>query len=75
MANYVTVTSDKSKSKVLKICAIGGLFGAHDYYLGKIGMGLLKTCTCNFASIGWIYDLIKISTGGYTDNSGQPIRK
>lgn len=75
MANYVTVTSDKSKKKALIICAIGGLFGAHDYYLGRIGSGLLKTFTCNCFLIGWIVDLIKIASGSYKDSSGQPLRQ
>ncbi len=42
MANYTTITSDKSKKKALILCACGGIFGIHDYYLGKIGSGLIK---------------------------------
>lgn len=75
MANYTTITSDKSKHTALMLCLFGGIFGIHDYYLGKIGNGLIKTCTVNFCCFGWLLDLIKIATGGYRDNSGAPIRQ
>ena len=73
--NYTTITSDKSKKKALIICAIGGIFGAHDFYLGKIGKGLIKLFTVNFFGIGWFIDLISIATGGYKDNAGAPLRR
>lgn len=75
MANYMTMTSDKSKKTALIICAIGGLFGAHHYYVGNIGKGLLYTFTVGIMSIGWFVDLIKISTGSFKDNAGAPLRK
>lgn len=73
--NYATVTSDKSKKKALIICAIGGMFGAHQFYVGNIGKGLLYLCTAGLACFGWIADLIKISTGSFKDNSGALLRK
>ena len=70
-----TFTSDKSKKTALIICAIGGIWGIHDFYLGRVGSGIVKLITCNYFSIGWIVDLIKISTGGYRDNAGAPLRR
>lgn len=75
MANYTTMTSDKSKHTALILCACGGIIGMHDYYLGKIGSGLIKTFTCNFICLGWIKDLIQIATGSYRDNAGAPLRQ
>lgn len=75
MPNYTTITSDKNKKTALILCACGGFLGIHDYYLGKIGSGLIKTCTANFCCFGWILDLIKIATGSYRDNAGAPIRQ
>lgn len=75
MANYTTISSDKSKGTALKLCAIGGWFGLHQYYVGNIGKGLLYTCTFGLCLMGWIYDLIKISTGGFRDNAGAPLRQ
>lgn len=75
MANYTTITSDKSKKKALILCIFGGVLGLHDYYLGNIVKGIIKSLTANFFLIGWVHDLIKISTGGYKDNTGAPLRK
>ena len=77
MANYTTITSDKSKKTAMILCAIGflGLGGLHDFYLGNFGKGIIKLLTVNWFMIGTIFDLIKISSGGYKDNSGQPLRQ
>lgn len=75
--NYTTITSDKSKKTALILCAMGllGIGGLHDFYLGKIGNGLIKIITINWFMIGTILDLIKIALGGYRDNAGAPLRK
>lgn len=75
MANYTTITSDKSKKTALICCAIGGLFGVHQFYVGKIGKGILYMLTAGLFTFGWIVDLIKISTGSFRDNTGAPLRE
>lgn len=75
MANYVTNTSDKSKKTALLLCLFGGLFGLHQFYVGKIGKGLLYMCTGGIVGIGWLVDIIKIATGGFKDNAGAPLRQ
>lgn len=75
MAEYATITSDKSKKTALILCACLGWFGVHDFYLGNIGKGILKACTVNFIAIGWFIDLAKIAAGTYKDGAGAPVRK
>jgi len=75
MANYSTITSDKKKKTAMMLCIFGGLFGLHQFYVGKVGKGLIYLCTCGFFFFGWVIDLIKISTGGFKDNSGAPLRQ
>ena len=77
MANYTTISSDKDKKTALLLCCLGfiAIGGIHDFYLGKIGSGIIKLFTVNWFFIGTIIDLVKISTGSYTDNSGQPLRQ
>ena len=75
MANYATITSDKSKKTALLLCAVGGIFGAHQFYVGRIGRGLLYLCTGGLIFVGWIGDLISISTGSFRDNAGAPLRE
>lgn len=75
MANYVTVTSDKSKKVALLLCIFLGPLGAHQYYVGKIGKGILYTCTFGLFFIGWFVDIFKIAFGNFRDNTGAPLRQ
>lgn len=72
---YVVRTSSKDKKTALILCIFLGLVGAHDFYLGRIGSGILKLCTGNIFMFGWISDIIKIATGTYKDGAGEPLRK
>lgn len=72
---YVVQTSDRSKKTTLILCIFLGLVGVHDFYVGRIGMGILKIFTVNFLMIGWLIDIVKVATGTYKDGAGVPIRK
>ncbi|WP_315537398.1 TM2 domain-containing protein [Corynebacterium matruchotii] len=44
---------------VYMLClAFGGYIGAHHYYTGNIGRGLLYTCTLGLFMFGWLGDLV-----------------
>lgn len=75
MANYTTITSDKSKKVALWCCILGGYIGIHYFYVGKIGKGILYLFTCGLFGIGWIIDIIKIATGSFLDNANAPLRQ
>lgn len=75
MSNYVTNTSDKSKKKALVLCIFLGVIGAHYFYVGRIGRGLVAMFTLNFFFVGWIIDIVKIATGAFRDNVGAPLRE
>lgn len=72
---YVVRTSPKSKQTTLILCVCLGWIGVHDFYVGRIGSGILKLFTINIFLIGWIADMIKVATGSYKDGAGEPIRK
>ena len=42
------------------LCVTMGIFGAHKFYEGKIGMGILYLFTGGLFCIGWIIDCISI---------------
>lgn len=75
MSQYVTNTSDKKKSTALILCIFLGIFGAHYFYVGRIGRGIVSLFTMNFFMIGWIIDIVKIATGSFRDNVGAPLRE
>lgn len=72
---YIVHTSSKSKTTALLLCIFGGYLGLHDFYVGRIGKGILMMLTGGLFFIGWIVDIIKIASGSFLDNAGAPLRK
>lgn len=48
----------KNKWVSFFLCLFLGLFGAHKFYEGKVGMGILYLFTAGLFSIGWFIDCI-----------------
>ncbi len=71
---YVTNSSDKKRGKALVLCLFGGFFGLHQFYVGKVGKGILYACTMGLFFFGWFFDLIRIINRKFTDNVGNPLR-
>lgn len=53
---------------------LGGL-GVDRFYLGYIGLGILKLLTCGGMGIWGIIDIILIAMGKMTDANGQPLQR
>lgn len=51
----------KDKAVALLLCIFLGYFGAHKFYEGKAGMGILYLFTMGLFGIGWIVDIISIA--------------
>lgn len=48
----------KKDSVALVLCLFLGIFGAHKFYQGKIGLGILYIFTLGLLGIGWFVDII-----------------
>lgn len=61
-SNKFQKSSQPQKNKWIKLilCLFLGCFGAHKFYEGKKGMGILYLLTCGLFGIGWFVDLILI---------------
>ena len=66
--------SEKSRAVALALCIPLGVFGAHRFYVGKIGTGLLQLCTLGGMGLWWLYDLITIASGEFRDVDGLRVR-
>ena len=75
MTNYVTGTSDKRKWVAFWLCTFGGIFGLHQFYVGRIGKGFLYMFTLGLLGFGAIFDWIRILLGTFRDNVGAPLRR
>ena len=67
--------SGKNKNTALILAICLGVLGIHHFYVGKVGTGIIWFITAGFFMIGWIYDIVKIASGTFTDGTGRVIRK
>ena len=75
MANYVTITSDKKRRTAYLLCLFGGVFGLHQFYVGRSFVGFLYLISAGCFMKCWWWDLRKIRKGRFKDNVGEYLRQ
>ena len=65
--------SKKNKTVALLLAIFLGGIGAHRFYVGKGGTGIIYLLTGGIFGIGWIVDIIMIATGRFKDEFGLQI--
>jgi hypothetical protein len=66
--------SDKSRAIALALGCVLGVFGAHRFYLGKIGTGILQVLTMGGMGVWWLYDMILLASGSFRDAEGHRVK-
>ncbi len=61
VGNYGVTGRQKNKWVALLLCIFLGYVGAHRFYEGKIGTGVLWALTGGMFGIGWLVDIIRIA--------------
>ncbi|MDR1600454.1 MAG: TM2 domain-containing protein [Oscillospiraceae bacterium] len=56
------------------LCFFLGAFGAHRFYVGKVGTGLLYLFSGGGFFLGWLIDIVMILTGSFRDKANLPLR-
>lgn len=62
--------SQKSRTAAFVLCFFLGGFGAHRFYVGKVGTGILYLFTFGLFGIGALIDCIVITIGLFEDKNG-----
>jgi len=65
--------SEKSRLVSLLFCWFLGLFGAHRFYVGKTGTGIVWLLTLGCLGVGLVVDLIMILLGKFYDSQNKPV--
>ena len=73
--SYPADPSEKSRGVALALAAILGPFGAHRFYAGKTGTGVLMAVTIGGLGVWYLYDLILVASGSFRDVEGRLIRR
>ncbi len=64
---------DKTILPAFLLCVFLGWAGAHRFYVGKIGTGILMLFTGGVFGLLWLYDFIMIVVGSFTDQDGNKL--
>jgi TM2 domain-containing membrane protein YozV len=66
--------SEKGFVPTLLLAIFLGGIGAHRFFVGKIGTGILQLLTLGGLGIWTLIDIIKIAVGSFTDKEGLPVK-
>lgn len=67
--------SDKDWKVALLLSIFLGLFGIDRFYLGRLGLGLLKLVTFGGYGVWWVADIVLLARGRMKDDLGREVRR
>ena len=64
-------SSPRSRTTALVLAIVLGFVGAHRFYVGKRGTGVLMALTLGGMGLWWLYDIILIASQAFRDEEGR----
>ena len=74
MSENESVRSEKGFVPTLLLALFLGGLGAHRFFVGKIGTGIVQLLTLGGLGIWALIDLIMIIVGSFKDKQGLPVK-
>lgn len=68
------VRNEQAYVPALLLCMFLGMFGAHRFYVGKIGTGILQLVTLGGLSLWTLIDYLIIIFGQFKDKQGRVLK-
>ena len=66
--------SKRSRGVALGLCAFGGIFGLHRFYVDKPKTAIAMIVTVGGCFVWYLYDLVLIAAGEFRDSEELPVR-
>lgn len=66
--------SERSRGVALVLGLLGGPFGLHRFYAGRIESGIWMAVTLGGLGFWWLYDIVMLIAGEFRDRDGLPLR-
>lgn len=67
--------SEHSRAVALALAVVGGVFGLHRFYTGRIQSGICMCCTFGGLGIWYLYDVAIIAVGEFRDGDGRRVSR
>lgn len=67
--------SEHSRAVALALAVVGGFFGLHRFYAGRIQSGICMCCTLGGLGIWYLYDVAIIAVGEFRDGDGRRVSR
>jgi eukaryotic-like serine/threonine-protein kinase len=74
-AQVESTASDKSWNTAFVLSVFLGVFGADRFYVGDIGLGVLKLLSGGGSFVWWIVDVVLLLQGRMKDDLGREVRR
>ena len=65
--------SERSRAVALGLAVVGGAFGLHRFYTGRVQSGIWMCLTLGGMGIWYLYDVVVVAAGDFRDGDGRRV--
>jgi hypothetical protein len=73
--NEPAPVSERSRGVTLGLAVVGGVFGLHRFYAGRVESGVWMCLTLGGLGVWYLYDVVVIAAGDMRDGAGRRIAR